>query len=149
MISTTIRGILEAMANAEEIAAVVYQTPTRANVDLSAVASPMAVYFVTTDGTFDISTATMIEAARVRVAFIARTNALDVEGVSNETILQSLKPAVASFLARVRDTATLAVPAVINYSVLYNYDDTQTTGWLVEFNASERQGVCLTISEND
>ena len=144
MVSKEIRDILDAMQTAETVASVVYQNPSRANVDLSQAAEPMAVYFCTTDGTFDVNTHVMRESARVQLAFIRRAADMSVDGATNDDILQLIRPLIADFFARLRSARTLHYGEV-TYRVLYNYDDTNTTGYLLEFTATEKQGDCISI----
>lgn len=133
------------MRTAETVASVVYQNPSRANVDLSQAAEPMAVYFCTTDGTFDVGSNTMRESARVQLAFIVRAADISVDGITNDGKLETIRPLIADFFARLRNKRTLTTGDV-TYRVLYQYDDTNTTGYLLEFTATEKQGDCITLA---
>ena len=143
MISRKIQAILDAQKNSGRLASVVYQPPARANVDLSSAAAPMAVFFVTTEGSIDIAGQAMRESARVQVAFVTRAADMSVDGVTNDVILEGLRPIVSDFIARLRQERTLAMPDTITYRVLYQYDDTNTTGYLLDFTAAEKQGDCI------
>lgn len=103
----------------------------------------MAVFFVTTEGSIDIAGQAMRESARVQVAFVTRAADMSVDGVTNDVILEGLRPIVSDFIARLRQERTLAMPDTITYRVLYQYDDTNTTGYLLDFTASEKQGDCI------
>ena len=103
----------------------------------------MAVFFVTTEGSIDIAGQAMRESARVQVAFVTRAADMSVDGVTNDGILEGLRPIVADFIARLRQERTLAMPDTIPYRVLYQYDDTNTTGYLLDFTAAEKQGDCI------
>lgn len=144
MVSKEIRDILDAMRTAGVVASTVYQNPSRANVDLSQSAEPMAVYFCTTDGTFNVNTHVMRESARVQLAFIVRAADISVDGITNDGKLEGIRPLIADFFARLRNERTLSTGDV-TYRVLYQYDDTNTTGYLLEFTATEKQGDCISI----
>ena len=147
MVSKKIRAILETMQNLHLLNSIIYQSPGRANVDLSAAVEPMAVYFVTTEGTLDIAGNVMRESARVQIAFVKRAADMSVDGATNDNTLLAIRPIIANFVARLRAERTLAEPDIINYTVLYNYDDTNTTGYLLDFRIAERVGECITGTE--
>ena len=144
MVSKKIRAILETMQNLHLLNSIIYQSPGRANVDLSAAVEPMAVYFVTTEGTLDIAGNVMRESARVQIAFVKRAADMSVDGATNDNTLLAIRPILANFVARLRAERTLNEPDIINYTVLYNYDDTNTTGYLLDFRIAERVGECIT-----
>lgn len=145
MLQDKIRELLEAMRGEGGLSAVVYQNPSRANVDLSQAAAPMAVYFLTTDGSFDIATHIMRETARVQLAIITRAADMSVDGETNDRLLREVvRPLVVNFFARLRQERTLTAPDEVGYRVLYQYDDTNTTGYLLDFRVAEKIGECLT-----
>lgn len=149
MISQKLRTIIEAMQTAEVVGTAMYQTPSRANVDLSDAVEPMAVYFCTTEGQLDIVSQVVRERARVQIAFVKRAADMSVDGATNDNILLSIRPIVADFVARLRADRTLTEPDAIDYRVLYNYDDTNTTGYLLDFRVAERVGECIAVTETE
>lgn len=143
MISTYITAVLNGMKADGYLQAVVFQSPQRANVDVSSVQHPFGVYFLPTEGIVDITGNATRVSERVQVAFLTRDPLMNVDGNASETLLSSVEPLVGEFLAQLRAVSVLTLPDEVSYRVLYQYDDTNTIGYLLDFRVRENIGICL------
>lgn len=143
MISTYIRAVLDGMVEDELLQAAVYQSPQRANVDVSSVQHPFAVYFLPQEGIVDIRGNVTRAVERVQVAFLTRDPLMNVEGNNSDVLLAVVEPMVGEFLSRLREVSTITLPDEVSYRQLYQYDDTNTIGYMLDFRVRENIGFCL------
>lgn len=133
-ITSLIVDILNSYVESGTLAAVVYNSPTRSNVDLDTTAHPVAVLYIFRDGTIDLSQGLYSEIAEVNLLFLTHQPQLDFDAVDNDTLLDSMADVAKQFIG---DLIAVDAGFIVNDTVevrgVYDFDDKNTTGVSLQF----------------
>lgn len=144
----TIKGVLQDQKDAGVLKDVIYQTPTRANVDLSMVQDPMAVLYVITDRSIDPYRQTAREHAQIAgLFFLVRQPQLGFDGTLNEELVEDMSYIAYDFIDRLRDIGGIQISGEVQMRTVLDMDDTNTTGVCLQFELDEMQGACIALEE--
>lgn len=147
-ITSNILAILNALKDEQRLEAVVYNRPTKVNVDLDTTAHPVAVLFLLRDGTIELSNGLYRESAQVNVSFLTHQRELNFDGLSNDSLIDDMSSVATEFVCRIIATSALElVGDTITMRGVYDYDDKNTTGVNLQFTIRETQGHCLLPTE--
>ncbi len=133
-INNAILTILNSYVESGTLAAVVYNSPSKVNVELDATAHPVAVLYIFRDGSVDINGGLYTETAEVNVLFLTHQPQLDFDGAANDVLLDSMADVARQFISDVVDSNIGEV--VGNEIVLrgvYDFNDKNTTGVSLQF----------------
>lgn len=134
MINTSILSILNSYVKSGDLAAVVYNSPTKVNVDLDTTAHPVAVLYTFRDGTINLQGGTKTESADVNLMFLTHQPQLDFDAAQNDVLLDAMADIAERFIADViaADFAEFAGNEVTVRGI-YDFDDKNTTGVALQF----------------
>ena len=134
MINSTILSILNSYVESGELAAVVYNSPTKVNVELDTTAHPVAVLYIFRDGTINLDGGTKTESADVNLMFLTHQPQLDFDAAQNDVLLDAMADIAERFIADViaADFAEFAGNEVTVRGI-YDFDDKNTTGVALQF----------------
>lgn len=145
MLSSNILSILNGLKDDGYVSSVVYQSPSRTNVDLDGTAHPVAILFLFRDGAVDLSTGLFREVAEVNVLFVTHQTQLDFSGSANDPLMDAMVMTAQEFVARLMESSSVDIIGdEIGVRGLYDYDDKNTTGVSLTFRCREVAGHCLT-----
>lgn len=133
MINTNILSILNSYVESGELAAVVYNSPTKVNVELDTTAHPVAVLYIFRDGTINLDGGTKTESVDVNLMFLTQSE-LDFDAAQNDVLLDAMADIAERFIADVlkADFADF-VGDEIAVRGIYDFDDKNTTGVALQF----------------
>ena len=145
MLGSDILSILNGLKDDSYVSSVVYQSPSRTNVDLDGTAHPVAILFLFRDGAVDLSTGLFREVAEVNVLFVTHQTQLDFSGSANDLLMDAMVMTAQEFVARLMESSSVEIVGdEIGVRGLYDYDDKNTTGVSLTFRCREVAGHCLT-----
>lgn len=134
MINTTIKSILNSYMESGELAAVVYNSPTKVNVELDTTAHPVAVLYIFRDGNIDLTNGMWNEVAEVIVLFLTHQPELDFDALQNDALLDSMADVAKRFVG---DLIASGEGEIVDNNItvrgLYDFDDKNTTGVSLQF----------------
>lgn len=134
MITNSILSILNSYVESGDLAAVVYNSPTKANVELDTTAHPVAVLYIFRDGTIDLTNGMWNEVAEVNVLFLTHQSELDFDALQNDALLDSMADVARRFVGDLIASGTgEIVDNNITVRGLYDFDDKNTTGVSLQF----------------
>lgn len=134
MLNENILTILNSYVESGALAAVVYNSPTKVNVELDTTAHPVAVLYLFRDGTIDLGNGTYSEIAEVNVLFITHQDQLDFDALQNDALLDSMSDVAKRFVSDLIASGTgVIVDNNITVRGLYDFDDKNTTGVSLQF----------------
>lgn len=139
-------AVLNDLKDENELAEVIYATPTKQNVDLSYQSTPAALVTVLTDGTLDIARGYYKERAEVTVDFVTDMNnpTTDFEANELDTLLDGMAAVATDFVSALyHSTLVELIGDNVRVTYLYDFMDRNTTGVRVRCTLRERDGVCL------
>lgn len=144
MINTNILSILNSYVESGDLAAVVYNSPTKANVDLDTTAHPVAVLYILRDGSIDLTNGIWTEVAEVNVLFLTHQPELDFNALQNDALLDSMAEVAERFVGDLIASGSCEiVDNNITVRGVYDFNDKNTTGVSLQFRLRELQGRCL------
>lgn len=133
-VNNAILAILNRYVASELIASVVYNSPTKVNVELDATAHPCAVLFIFRDGAINVDGGTFSEIAEVNVMFLTQQPNLDFNALHNDELMDEMVNVATCFVS---DVMAADIGDIIGDEIkmlgLYNYDDKNTTGVSLQF----------------
>lgn len=134
MINSDILTILNGYVASGELAAVVYNSPTKVNVELDTTAHPVAVLYIFRDGTINLDGGTKTETADVNLMFLTHQPELDFDAEQNDVLLDAMADIAERFIADViaADFAEF-VGNEVTVRGIYDFDDKNTTGVALQF----------------
>ena len=134
MINTSILSILNPYVESGDIAAVVYNSPTKVNVELDTTAHPVAVLYIFRDGAINHDGGTKTESADVNLMFLTHQSELDFDAAQNDVLLDAMADIAERFIADViaADFAEFVGNEVVVRGI-YDFDDKNTTGVALQF----------------
>ena len=129
-----ILSILNGYVENGELAAVVYNSPSKVNVELDTTAHPVAVLYIFRDGTINLQGGTKTESADVNLMFLTHQPQLDFDAAQNDVLLDAMADIAERFIADVlkADFAEF-VSDEIAVRGIYDFDDKNTTGVALQF----------------
>ena len=144
-INKKIKSILNSYVESGELAAVVYNSPTKANVELDTTAHPVAVLYIFRDGEIDLSNGTYSEIADINVLFLTHQDQLDFDASQNDALLDSMADVAKQFIGDlIASNSGDIVDDNVTVRGIYDFDDKNTTGVSLQFRFRSNPQ-CLSI----
>lgn len=144
VLTNAILTILNGLKTDGALEAVVYNSPSKTNVELDTTAHPAAVLYIFRDGSIDLSTGLVRELADVNVMFLDQQDELDFQGLNNELILDNMVNVSKEFISRIIEANVAEIIGdEITLKGIYDFNDKNTTGVSLQFRLRELQGHCL------
>lgn len=134
MINASILSIINGYVASGDLAAVVYNSPTKVNVELDTTAHPVAVLYIFRDGAISLNGGTKTEMAEVNLMFLTHQPQLDFDAAQNDVLLDAMADIAERFIADViaADFADF-VGDEVTVRGIYDFDDKNTTGVALQF----------------
>lgn len=134
LLNDAILSILNSYVESGDLAAVVYNSPTKANVELDTTAHPVAVLYIFRDGEIDLSNGTYNEIADINVLFLTHQDQLDFDASQNDVLLDSMADVAKRFIGDIIASGSgLIVDDNVTVRGIYDFDDKNTTGVSLQF----------------
>lgn len=129
-----ILSILNGYVQSGALCAVVYNSPTKVNVELDTTAHPCAVLYIFRDGTINLANGTYNEIAEVNVLFLTHQPQLDFDALTNDALLDGMADVAKQFVGDlIASNAGEIVDNYITVRGIYDSDDKNTTGVSLQF----------------
>lgn len=134
MINSSILSILNGYVASGDLAAVVYNSPTKVNIELDTTAHPVAVLYIFRDGAINLDGGTKTESADVILMFLTHQSELDFDAAQNDVLLDAMADIAERFIADIiaADFAEFVGNEVVVRGI-YDFDDKNTTGVALQF----------------
>lgn len=133
--TTKILNILNGYVEKGTLEAVIYNSASKANVELDVTAHPCAVLYIFRDGSIDLIGGTYREVAEVNVLFLTHQEQLDFDAIENDALMDSMVEVARDFID---DVIGSDIGEIVNDAIevrgLYDYNDKNTTGVALRFS---------------